>query len=551
MTVENPSILTARMLVGTLVAARVAAVAYCPGSRNAPFAYALAEAEKQGLLRVGTFSDERSAAFWAIGFMKATGGPCAVVTTSGTAVAELHAGAEEALHQELPLILITADRPHHMRGVGASQTTAQEGLFGASTVASAAIPAGAPPEPGATSAVLGRLVERAVSEPGPVHLNVAFEDPLVPVSSAPIAVPTLPVFKRGEPALPAWEDLVDPHLRTVVIAADSADVTVLHAASQRSIPVLAEPTANLMGVDTWIPHAPEVLNSLPAAERIQQVVVAGHPTLSRPVTALLGDERIRKVVVSERRTYPDLAGTAAVVACGMAFSSPENSPSPEETRWLRHWQEASTVMSELLASATGRDLNLLSVSRVVWETSGEAALWLAASNAVRGFDLAATHPGRGRAFANRGLAGIDGTVASALGLAQGLHQPVRAVVGDMAFAADLSTLTQRPGGPADLQVLVLNDEGGSIFASLEHGSAPSDVYRRFFAVPPRMNITEVAAACGWNSQTVTSLEQLRKVLQQPVRGLSVIEVPIPRPDEVLRDVRRAGMRVLTQFPLFS
>lgn len=535
---ENPSILTARTLIGALVAAGVPAVAYCPGSRNAPFAYALAQAEDDKLLEVGTFSDERSAGFWSIGYMKAQEGdfPVAVITTSGTAAAELHPAVAEAKHQELPLLVITADRPHHMRGVGASQTTEQEGLFGPSVLDDAAIPAnlGRPEE---ASAVLLRLIRAAISEQGPVHLNVAFSDPLVPATADSLPAVTATKFVDAKQELPSWEDVCDTGLDTIVVAGDGADDAVVKAAEARGVPIIGEPSSGACSSPNWVAHGPLVLAGHPQMGRVGQVVVTGRPTLTRPVTALLADTSVRKVVISDRRAYSDIGGNAAVVAPGISSAHQSPAPSKKQGEWLESWQTAARTAGAAVAELADDHLNLLSICRLIWSSQTDAHLWLAASNAVRGFDLGAAGIGTSRVFANRGLAGIDGSVATALGLASGAKHPVRAVVGDMAFAVDLSTLVQAPGGQIDLQVVVLNDAGAGIFASLEHGNAPQDVYERFFAVAPRVDVAAAASSAGWKSARVTSLEELERILEEPVVGLSVIDVEMPRPAELIEAVK--------------
>lgn len=543
---ENSAALTARALVATLIARGVGAVAYCPGSRNAPFAYALAGTEERGLLRVATFSDERAAGFWAVGFMKARGGktPVAVITTSGTAVAELHAPLEEARHQELPLVVISADRPHHMRGVGASQTTRQEGIFAHSVAASNAIPATTRGEISSVQAVLDRLLTAARETPGPVHLNVAFTEPLVPATAWQLPEVHLPVIKSAKEQHPSWDEVVEPGLRTLVIAGDQADQAVIAEASRRAVPIVAEPSSGATVSPVWVPHGPLVLSNLPAAAKIQQVVVTGHPTLSRPVSGLLNRPELRQVVVSPRAVYPSVSGLAAVVTRGLEEGSAP--PEQEISEWTRTWLEAGSALSALINNAVGADLNLLSAARSIWTSDPAVALWLAASNAVRGFDVGASAPGRAGVYANRGLAGIDGSLAGPLGIAAGLGEPVRAVIGDLAFAADLPSLVQRPDLPGtapDIQAIVFNDGGGSIFASLEHGSAPAEIYDRYFGVAPHMDISALARGAGWQASVARTLPELEEILAAPIEGRSLVDVRFPSPAGLLRKVG-AGAKAL-------
>ena len=667
MVAENPSIVVARDIVSSLISSGVRHVAYCPGSRDAPFAYALAAAERARVVNVATFSEERGAGFWAVGAAKAGVG-AAVITTSGTAAAELHPALEEAYFQGLPIVVVTADRPHEMRGVGASQTTHQDGIFGSSVVYSDSLPA-FELIPDSTRISFRNRVARLVSaangfmgQPGPGHLNVAFRDPLVPAKpvlpvkpAAPCKheaslrdntislcdsstegdnahvgnrvpeadgdfradelarqrgnlvpvedgvthnrgymassqVAGLPTIEIAEKLLPAWDSVVLRGLRTVVVAGDGADRSVAEMASARGIPVLAEPSSGVTGCETWIPYQQWLVSTLGA--QVQQVIVTGRPTLSRPVSTLLSRPEIRKIIVATHREWVDVAGTATIVVEGLAdepeLSSPSNNEAPfssSETLktarlsrdsalaqtakdWLRRWQEAArqveqrvfdetTYAADTAASEGIRtegsngvlsggpvvdsSLSLLSACRANWHESAESLLRLGASNTIRGFDLAANAPGRGDVYSNRGLAGIDGTVASALGLAMASRKPVRAVMGDMTFAYDLATLAQRPEGlkpeapgvGPDIQVVVLDDGGGSIFASLEHGAAPQELYDRFFGVKPHLDAVAAAKAAGWDGCSISTLKELREKLRVPIRGRSMLRVTIPWPaDEI-------------------
>lgn len=579
---ENTSIVLATTVLTALISQGVRWIAYCPGSRDAPFGYALANLERSGSVRAAVFSDERSAGFWAVGAAKLHHEPVAVVTTSGTAVAELHPALEEAWFQSLPIIALTADRPHERRGVGASQTTHQVGIFGRSVVASDELPAEDSYDAGALARVRGR-VRRIVAasrgflgQAGPVHLNVAFREPLVPVagsltqcgtqeiSPSQLLQPSSVVESRVRH--PKWGDVVRTGLRTLVVAGDGADPAVAAAAARRGIPVIAEPSSNVTGVETWIPYEQWIVPQL--GRDVEQIVVTGRPTLSRPITQILGQSGIRKVVVAAHPEWVDVHETADVVVEGLADgagladgvgladgSCGSTDASPNS--WLHTWRAAAAAVDEVPddSAVVADDLTLLSACRAVWRSSRSSLLWLGASNTVRGFDLAANRPGRADVYSNRGLAGIDGTIASALGLAMASGRPVRAVMGDMTFAYDLATLVQRPESPGspespessassgslgpDIQVVVLDDGGGSIFASLEHRGADPAVYERFFAAAPQVDPVAAALACGWEARKIETLAELNEALAEPVSGRSLLHLKIERPTVQL-DLARAS-----------
>ncbi len=550
----SSSVDVAAAVVDALLEVGVTDFAYCPGSRNAPFAYVLSAWERAGMLRVHPFAEERGAGFWAVGAAKAAGGtvPVAVVTTSGTAVAELHASLEEARYQELPVLALTADRPFELLGVGASQATAQAGLFGSTIPTALDIPAGdVRGVRGRVLRYLHQMLGRS-SVPGPGHINVAFRDPLVPSAGV-----TLPQPRAGVVVTPrvsvngsAWDEVVDPGLATVLVAGDvlarNRDQArrIAMEAQRRAVPVLAEPTSGLTDLAAWIPHAPWVLEAL--GGRVQQAIIIGRPTLSRAVSKLLADPEVRTIVVSEQTPWPDPSSNADVVVAGLTPSRYSPDEDGRSSSWLNLWQRASAAMTASLGGLLRErkpvaGVEELEAASLIW-ADNHADLWLGASNAIRAFDLAATAPGRADVFSNRGLAGIDGTIATALGFQLIRRRPIRVVLGDLTFCYDLPTLPARPDGTQDIQVIVLNDGGGRIFESLEHRQgADRNTLKRFFQVPQVVNAAAVARACGWESFQISSPLELDDALARGVKGRSVLEVKTVPPADSFDQARQRAV----------
>lgn len=547
---QSPSINQAQEVLEALLAGGVRWFAYCPGSRNAPFAYVLSAYERAGQIRVHTFAQESTAAFWALGVAKAVGGeePVAVFTTSGSAVSQMHAALEEAHHQSLPVIAVSADRPFEMVGVGASQTTRQAGIFGPTLVADLDIPAGA--HRGITQRVT-RLLARATGlggRPGPAHINVAFRDPLIPSHPVEVAQRALsgPAPAEFGP-VQRWSNIVDPTLNTLVIAGDCEPVDYPVArrigahASTLGIPILAEPSSNLTTQQTWIPHGPLVAPRIAAG--VEQIIVLGRPTLSRPIAALLSQDGVRKIVVSPHEEWPDTAGNATQIVRSLALDADRR----HDVDWLETCRKAAAAARQILEKNEG-ELNHLSTARAIWEADLGVSLWLGASNTVRAFDLAADRPGREGVFSNRGLAGIDGTIASAMGAQTAIGKPLRAVMGDLTFNYDLSALASAraplpEGTPErDLQIVVLDDGGGTIFESLEHGTAADPgTLERYFAVPQGVDVCAVASALGWEVTCICTLSDLTVALQKPIRGLSVLHINLSSPARMFEAVRSGGV----------
>lgn len=541
MTPDHPAALTAREIVRSLVGAGVRDVVISPGSRSAPLAYALHAAEHAGWLTLHVHIDERSAAFVALGIARYR--PAAVVTTSGTAVANLHPAVLEAHHSHLPLVVLSTDRPHELRGVGANQTTDQVGIFGTAVRWQGELPAAhtaAAAVTGVNAAVLRAVVAATgirSAHPGPVHLNVAFRDPLTPAAGwepgeAPAGGPV-----TGDDLTQTVPTLLPRGPRTVIVAGDGAGAAGLDLAAASGWPVLAEPTSGVRTAPQAV-AAPRVLTDVLGRE-VERVVVLGRPTLSRQISALLARSEVQVVVAGPGPDWVDVAGSASLVTRAVTVL---DEPTAQERHWWARWQRASiraeAVLEELVESRQG-PLGGSSVARMVLRSAahadtgagGPAAVVLGSSMAVREADLAA---GVGEGFpsvpvlANRGLAGIDGTISTATGVALATGGPVRALLGDLTFQHDVGGLARGRLEPeVDLQLVVLNDDGGSIFATLEHGQPElAEIYPRIFGTPQGLDLAALAAGFGATHHRVDTADHLRSLLGDPPRGRSVIEVPL-------------------------
>lgn len=545
---QPESIRVAQHIIAALVAVGVRDVVYSPGSRCAPFAYALAQAESAGELRVHVRVDERGAAFFALGLARgdaAGATPVALIGTSGGAIAEYHAGVAEAFHSHLPLIVISADRPFEMRGVGASQTTFQSGIFASHTLGVWDVPAG-DPDVLRVEATVGRAVSCALgargSMPGPVQVNVALRDPLVPSSWPLPKAPRVHVgrFHRVLPVSVPWEECIDSSLRTVIIAGDDADPAGAVWADLAGVPLCAEPTSGVTLSTNWMPFQQALLHEdSPVFQDIQQVIVTGRPTLSRPVSRVLARSDVRIVVVSQDSQWPDVAGRAAVIVPSLR--------SPEMTRdinseWLSRWRECVQQCRERTKTVlfSEAQLSLASVSRLVWNSPVDTLL-LGASNSIRAVDLVADSPASSRVVSNRGLAGIDGTISTAFGLARATDAPVRILLGDLAFFHDVSALAvTEPETAPDVHIIVVDDAGGGIFASLEHGREEfSDLYERWFGTTQRASIADLARAYHASYRLIVSESELLEELESPIQGVRITHIQLERPDRVFRRLKAA------------
>ncbi|MET3720927.1 MULTISPECIES: 2-succinyl-5-enolpyruvyl-6-hydroxy-3-cyclohexene-1-carboxylic-acid synthase [unclassified Arthrobacter] len=542
------AIAAARIAVEALIGGGVEYVVVSPGSRSAPMAYALAEASAAGRVELLVRIDERSAGFTALGLALSTGSPAAVLTTSGTAVGNLMPAVMEANHAAVPLVVLSADRPEELLGTGANQTTIQLDLFGEHVRFAADVPAGNSPRRAvetALSAATGAFSDLA---PGPVQLNLAFRDPLVPAAGE--ALPTAagrPKFRIGtEPLtmnLPPAASGLDER-RTVVLAGHDAGPVAEAFARAHGLPLLAEPSSNSrFGPNAVGPYRLLLSHFGPAsAQPIERVVLFGRPTLSRPVASLLARADVPSALYQPvpvawyepgRRTELPLASLADLAE--FAGRGPSD--------WLDTWllagsagQHALDVVLAAEPAATGP-----AVAALVWRNA-RSQLMLGSSNGIRDVDLAGLPAAEPAAtvYANRGLAGIDGTISTATGITLGGRQETTLLLGDVTFLHDAGGLLLGAGeSTPDLRIVVLNDAGGAIFDLLEHGAVRqaggyADAVERLFGTPHSVDLAALAAAYGVGHCSVSTTAGLAEALAAPVAGRTIVEV---RTDRVgLRDL---------------
>ena len=552
MTPANASTALATVLVDELVRCGVRDLVLAPGSRSAALAFSAHAAGDR--LRLHTRIDERTAGFLALGLARTSRRPVAVVTTSGTAVANLHPAVLEASHAGVPLVLLTADRPARLRGTNANQTTEQSAVFGGAVRLQADVPAahaGSGEVERRQVAAWRALTARAAAtssgrlgpRPGPVHLNVQFEEPLVPdpadgwgsaLDGAPDGGPWM---TPGDRPLPQPVP-VNRALRTVVVAGDDAGPPARRLAETAGWPLLAEPTSGSRTGAAAVRTYRLLLGDPELAGRVQQVVVFGHPTLSRPVGRLLARDDIELYAVRGPSGWADPGHQVHAVVDAVEVEGPAAGLDPDP--WLEEWRARDRQLSlRLDALLAGR--GALTPHQVAGAVSAAVPpgglLFVGASNPVRDLDLMVAPYAVGdqrMVVGNRGLAGIDGTVSSAVGAALGRPHSTRAfaLLGDVTFLHDATGLVLGPEEERpDLTIVVVNDDGGSIFASLEQGAAGhAGSYERLFGTPHGVDLAALCAATRTPHWRVDSLPELRHALDSPTGGIQVVEAVVRRDD---------------------
>ncbi|MCM3657756.1 2-succinyl-5-enolpyruvyl-6-hydroxy-3-cyclohexene-1-carboxylic-acid synthase [Agromyces mediolanus] len=613
-------------------------VVVAPGSRSQALALAAAEFERAGRLRLHVRIDERSAGFLALGLGVETGHPAAVVATSGTAIANLHPAVLEAHHAGVPLLVLAADRPAELRGIRSNQTTMQPGIFAGAVrlERDVSAPEGAAGEPDA-AAELARLAVAAAEGrdpsgdpvphpgPGPVLLNLQLREPL----SAPTGLPPRAETSRtadsvtppgDRAAQPSHAGLLARGPRTVVVAGAGAGPAAEALARAGGWPLLAEITSGARFGPNLVPAYREVLAEPGLGDAVERVIVFGHPTLSREVPALVQRDGVETVVVAPSGVEWFNPGHRADRFERAVHVEP-GAPVEGERAWLGRWLQAGRALAAESAPAEpvavrsgvdetghvtdfaaqrafldaqlgrmrepiGRRLLAESVWAVSWPHD---RLVLGASRLIRDADRVV--PGRRiHAHANRGLSGIDGTVATALGIALASQQPAgagaeeasaapavrdtfdpagggdlaamlaraaeveqqlaaakaglaaqeararaessvtRVVLGDLTLLHDVGSLLLGAGETRPrILVVVGNDGGGTIFDSLEvAGSAPAEAFDRVQYTPQSVDLEALARAYGWRYRRAAMRSELEAALAEAVTEPTILEVPLSR-----------------------
>ena len=507
-------------------------VVIAPGSRNSPLTIAFAQAAQHFTLL--SRIDERTAAFTALGIAKRIARPVAVICTSGTAAAHFTAAAFEAREAGVPLILVTADRPASVRGRGANQTIEQVDMFRNAVIDAWDLPLADAQEElywelAVANAITASLGDE-YSAAGPVHLNVAFKEPLVPGDAETTWVNSivrgeLPVSHQQEPVL--LRDLLaemkvsTEALRGVIIISDpNSAAGAISLAEKLQWPLLAEPGSSAGIPHLSIQHYARILQNRGSEFAADIVITAGRFGLSRAVAAYVS-AATHHIAVGRYPLDADPSETAAHHVAAMPLA---DGVQVAPASWLEKWRAADDEFAQ-----TFEEFNAHAVCQAVDEiATARDLIWVAASLAVRVMDDVATpRSDSAMMLVNRGANGIDGLIASATGAAIKTSGRTFLVLGDIAFVHDLNSLIL-PATESwpNLTIVVLDNNGGQIFKTLEQGATEFDsLYDKVYGTPHNRNLCAIAASTGLSSVEVTSVSQLQSELKN---GTQVIVAKIKR-----------------------
>jgi 2-succinyl-5-enolpyruvyl-6-hydroxy-3-cyclohexene-1-carboxylate synthase len=502
----NTSTSLARVVVRQLIEAGITDAVISPGSRNAPLSLAMYAAAEKDLLKLHIRIDERSAAYFALGLAKASGRPVPIVCTSGTAVANYHPAVLEAHHSNVPLLVLTADRPAILRRTGANQTTEQARIFGNAVRYFADISGGVFP----LELPLDSLHR------GPVHLNLQFEEPLIPdednnwLTEIKVAPKVKPTGKS------AGTLKVNTTRGVLIIGHDRGGLTVAEVskiATDLEWPVVAE---DPLSFPEAISHAALFLASPAIRKNLapETVVIIGRTTLSRPINALIASAKTQ-IVIDPRMATVDTYR----VADQRFIAVPTVQSRAADPEWHDQWRKLSLRAAKLV-----NEISNWSESALARELASQLtdAVFISSSRPIRDLESFATARTGIETFANRGLAGIDGNISTALGIATA-RQSATAIIGDLAFLHDLSGLVGTSS--ANLRIIAVNNDGGGIFSTLPQADVAG--FETVFGTPHGLDLEKVAAGLGISAKTISSFAELKSELAKPISGISVLVCQMP------------------------
>jgi 2-succinyl-5-enolpyruvyl-6-hydroxy-3-cyclohexene-1-carboxylate synthase len=502
----------ARVIVRQIIEAGITDAVLAPGSRNAPLSIAFYQAEQAGLINLHVKIDERGAAFFALGLTKATGRPVPVICTSGTAVANFHPAVLEASHSNAPLLLLTADRPARLRRTGANQTTEQARIFGKAVRYFADV----------SGSVYPMELPFNSLQSGPVHLNIQFEEPLIGDSDTSwldnVKVAAPQVFDRKSPGT--------FHTKStrglLVIGHDRAGLSqesVQKFASELGWPVIAE---DPLSIESATAHASIFLTSTKIRSEVKPdtVVIIGRTTLSRSVNALIAQAR-KTVIIDPRMATvdQDRMGNQKFLAL------PQIQVTTADPDWVATWKKLGERASKVVAELATWSEEVFARD-IAAALPTDVSLFIASSRPIRDFEGFA-QPRKGlQVFANRGLAGIDGNISTALGIAS-RSEKTFAVLGDLAFLHDVSALSH--AGNPDLRLFVIDNNGGGIFSTLPQAGV--DGFEKIFGTPHGRDIQAIATSFGVKTSKISTSAELAKLVAEPVKGFEIVVVQVPSRQE--------------------
>ena len=521
-------------------------------------ALALAEREsKEGSsgLEIHVFHDERSAGFAAVGIGLSTGVPAIVLCSSGTAAAHLHAAVIEAHQSCLPMIVCTADRPIELRDVGAPQTIDQTHLYGRA-VRWFTEPGVADESQRSTwrSMAARAVIDSTAPLPGPVHINLAFREPLLGIAG------TLPEHRAGPwhrlsatggtlppDALAELSTLLDVPNGVIIAGRGVEDPRAVgDFAMSRGWPILADPRSGCRTPGRTTVAAFDAMLRDPTFVRDHRpdvIVRIGEPPASKVLGQWVAATGAAQVHLSRHPTWVDPDHVTALRVTGEPGGVLRQLHTAGETdpEWLEGWYAAELIAQGVLDDRLGgvdadgavdgqQPLLEPGIARtIVASAPAGGSLVVSASMPVRDVEWFSAPRGGITVYSNRGANGIDGVLSTAIGVAFGTGAHVSLLIGDVAFLHDAPALTALANRAIDLTVVVVDNDGGGIFSFLPQGTAlASECFEQLFGTPHGTDLVALCRAHHLRVSEVVTRKQLRSAMAEPF-GIHVV---VARTDRV-------------------
>lgn len=537
-------------IAATLYAGGVRDVVVSPGSRSTPLAYAFASANDLILHRQ---VDERAAAFYALGLAKASGKPVVLLCTSGTAAANYFPAIIEAKYACVPLIVLTADRPHELREVGAPQAIDQVQLYGQHVKWSVdfPIPDEAPQTLPFITQHTARAVLTAMSAPyGPVHMNVPFREPLtIDLQEVLPAVNVQTFAATLTPPVEAQQALCDIVAKTargfIVVGEQALQTNNAHIWAfirQMKWPVLVESLSNMRGNipldcrDYVIATYDAILKSpeFKAVVRPETVIRFGAQPVSKFVQLFIEEAQPEHyIVIDENVKFRDSIAMATCVIQAQIDEWLTKLPitTAIESAYVEEWRDVNELAMEYIEHyIDGAVDEGAAMSHLLAGVPEETDLFVSSSMPIRDIDTFLLPTTRDvRVFANRGANGIDGVVSTAIGFSQKNERNTVLVIGDLAFLHDISGLLATRYQACNLDIVVMNNDGGGIFSYLPQAKVPQH-YEELFGTPTALTFEHIAAMYSFEHIAVHNVQELYGIMQTPRTKIRLIEVFTNRDD---------------------
>jgi len=550
----------AKLLIKELIHQGVRYFCIAPGSRSTPLTVAASE---HPLANTFVHFDERALCFHALGYAKATGLPAAVIVTSGTAVGNLLPGVMEAHHDHIPMILLTSDRPPELRATGANQTSDQVKIFQNFVRWQEDVPC---PDPHISPSFIGSTISSALSRAlvgpaGPVQLNCMFREPFFEGDSEQCP----PTYERsikgsqtqisfGEKSLTNKQieqlaDELSEHEKGVIVVGALPPNTSMEPLFTLSrllqwplFPDILSPLRSHIQAGGMVSYYDLILKSMSLNEdlALDAILQFGSRFVSKKLLEWIGMKKPKchtLVASHEWRMDPIHSLTHRVIAKPWQVIDKLSCQLPGRTpsAWLSSWQEMNRITQKALTHYFQEHKDLTEPALFHHLSSwmaDDTPLFIGNSLPIREADaFYVPLQNSGSIFGNRGLSGIDGNIATAVGISKGLRKPLLAIMGDLTFLHDLTSLAQLKDSPVPVTLLVINNDGGGIFSFLPI-SKRKTVFEPFFLTPHGLDLKHVAPLFGLCYENVKSLEEMEAVLKSRSSQFMMIEMRTDRDENL-------------------